>query len=1651
MGNNIDLGAYETDGIVTCPSPLNLRSLAITGTSATFAWSPQGSESQWFFTLQAANGSLDTNISLTDTTVTVSGLSLNRNYTCFVRANCGSEYSIPSPQLTITTLCDSSTLTPLSAFTSYLPLDSTLVYGQTVDFSWSALPEATSYDFYLWKGNTMPTTPTVSGMTATTLSSYPLPEYERGAYYQWKVVAWNECINLTSPVHILRANPYPDLHVTSITHSAPVANQPMTVTWTVKNDGEGATPQGTTWTDYIWISGVDGVGGGFWYDVDEVLLAQTQNLTSLGAGETYTNSVTVTIPEDYIGGYYLFVMTDLYAVRDLNYYAAGLTGPPDPYTPSVTGNPYPYLSGTTRGSQTVAESHDADNFFYKVINILPPPSPDLRVTHVSHPVNAFSNSDITIGWTVSNMGSASATGGWYDDVYIQMGAELDMAEAHRLCRIKHNGGLEMDSSYQTSATVHLPITYAGTYNIFVVTDMLDSVYESIYESNNTTESQQTIDIVMSPLADLTVTSVTMPTTVSPRCSYPVSWTVQNGGAAATELARWRDALYLSTTPTYNSSTAIFLKYVDHNGVIGIDSSYTETTNITIPATLTGSYYLIVRTDYLDSIFEYTNEDNNERASTAPAQVVLPDLVVSSVQFENSVSVGDTLHVHAYLKNIGQGSVYGYVKTRFNAGGAWVEKGAQCDLASGDSILVACLLKQPCVSTTQGVLTIQTDFDSQMQESNESNNTKTIAYTVNRADLTATAISYADTGWSGTSMPVTIDLGNVGTVSLNDTVELTMYISTSSTSYSATAANRVLNSKEWMHLAADSSILLVKNVTLPNGIEGNYYLHLVVDPANRICESNEENNVTHASTAMYVNLSPYPDLIVRNLDVPDTLSVGQTVSFNFNLINQGIAAAHGSLTTKVFMSLGATYGSAPLLEVATLQQTVNIAVDDTMPSIVTGMIPTNATAGFYYFYAVTDYTNAFYEHTGESNNTVRSALTFVQLYPLDLAIDSISGPTTVDWGQHVTYTLFVTNNTDVPTSAQRWVDRLYLTLDGAIQTNSTYVDQNHTTTLLPGESYQVSFDLTIPFGAPNTLYLVGICDFNRNNPDINVANNQLAKPITVNAVPTPDLQVSDVEVIGDVVSGQPFQLAYTVTNVSATPVAQQRWADRVTMSYTTTLNSTSQQLVLTPKEMALTAGGSYRDTIDVTVPLPNQGARYLLVQANAQLNFYETVQENNLVVLPITITLPPPGDLVVSRIATPDTVVSGRQTAFHWTVANVGANDITGTGLSSLLYLSSDDVFDANDRLLGRTGWGQMTLASGDTLAEQLTARISGVSEGNYYLIANTDVRNAFYEDNENNNTTVSTLPFFVKVRELPFNTPLVDTIYNGAPNDYKINVGTHRNETVHIHVESNDSLHGAVNMVYVSYNRVGDNLSYNFSTIGQYTANPELYIPSTRSGYYGVSLYGSLPSDSMQIVTITADILPFELRSINPTEGGNNGNVTIEMTGSRFRPDMKVWMLHQGDTLFADTLIYSSYYQAFAQFNLDGADTGLYSMGVLNYCEGEAMLTDVFHVTEGSPDGLSYHMVFPNSPRPNRTISMMLEFGNTGNTDIEGAVLEVQSVGGTYISLTPEGLGEQRTVLLIPLTIEGEPEGLLRPGSYGTVTIFGYTAGTLVFAIKQVQ
>ena len=81
----------------------------------------------------------------------------------------------------------------------------------------------------------------------------------------------------------------------------------------------------------------------------------------------------------------------------------------------------------------------------------------------------------------------------------------------------------------------------------------------------------------------------------------------------------------------------------------------------------------------------------------------------------------------------------------------------------------------------------------------------------------------------------------------------------------------------------------------------------------------------------------------------------------------------------------------------------------------------------------------------------------------------------------------------------------------------------------------------------------------------------------------------------------------------------------------------------------------------------------------------------------------------------------------------------------------------------------------------------------------------------------------------------------------------------------------------------------------------------------------------------------------------------------------------------------------------------------------------------------------------------MLEFGNIGNVDLHSQVLEISSDGGCPIALRPEDVHLNQRVLHIPLTIEGEPEGLLRPGSYGTINIYTYTSSILLFSVKPVE
>lgn len=1653
----VDIGCSESMDESNCPSVVNLVADNITTNSARLTWHPVGNESQWVVAY-GMEGEQPTSVTVNSTTYNLTGLVFNRNYTAKVRSVCGdglmSIFSIPA---NFQTTCDPSILTPLSDFGVMSPSDNSMVYEDRVDFSWAALPEATSYDFYIWlDGNEMPTTPTRSGLMQPGINEVPLPNFAHGNYYHWKVVAWNECISKSGPVMTIQVNPYPDLHVSAVDYSNPVATQQMTVTWTVSNDGEGNTPPGQTWNDYIWISPVDGVGDGFWYNVSEVLLATVPNLNSLDAGQSYQNSTTVTIPEGYIGSYFLFVFTDQRNVRDINYTPTGQTTFPNPYTPSADGNPYHYLSGIVKGFSwnhiEELPNHEYDNFFYKVITILPPPSPDLVVSSVVHGGDAISGNSTNITWTVANNGEAPAAGSWTDVVYLSRDTILDTEEDLRLGRFVHQGPLAAGDQYQRTEQVTIPVEYSGPYYYIVVTDNNNNIFEGIGEQNNKGLSQP-ITVTLTWLTDLEISSVELPTSVSPNGTYTCRFTVANNGSSPTYTNSWTDAIYISTEPVFNIATAIPLTSTYHFGVLDADASYTVQENVTIPDTLTQAFHWFVVIDNQNRVFEYDAEDNNIYAHPQIVTVQLPDLQVSNIEMPEVVNPNENVRVSWTVRNNGPGNLESRSFTDnmlFNGSSFYSVNATLISLAAGDSLVRVASLQLPCGLSSSAEFAIQTESQQHISESNENNNTHTIPVTITTPDLELSELTIpAGDAWSGAAAELSYTITNNGNVTASHAqVVDKIYFNTSADSFQE--SDLIDTFAHALNLAPQASANYFHTVTLPNGINGTYHYHIVCNANNTICENGLLTNNTANSRSVRVHLSPSPDLVITRVSAPENVYMGTDFQLTYTIKNQGNAALRNTnVMQKFYYSMSsATYDTNNLL--AKRYDYLTLGSNDSATLVTYVSLPSNISPYRYYIHAVTDAGNIVYEHNAEDNNTNVSNSLVASVYQLDMLLSEISGPDVVQWGQSVTYRLHVVNGTNLPSLAENWQDVLYLSEDQTLQNSDRLLrTEVHRTRLESNADYWVDMPVTIPFGAPASAYLIGITNFNNENPDINPSNNLLKKTITVNSVPTPDLAVEDVVILDAVSSGQPARIAYKVTNIGEVPITDETWNDKLFLSSNDTYESSDVQLRTGEhSNITLAPGEFYRDTLDFTIPLPNNGSLYLLLMTNTTNTPYESNQTNNTVAAPVNVILPPPGDLVVRDVTCENTIESGQMLHATWNILNIGDNTMSGNGLKSLVYASSDTVFDANDRLLGNVT-NAINLPIDQNVQQNLAFRINGLRPGNYYLIVKTDVTNAFNEANDDNNTGYSAMPFAVTIRPLPFNTDVADILVNNEVSDFMLNVEDNVNQTVRIHVTSADS--NSVNMIYVTYNDMGDNLNYTYSTIGQFTANPELYIPATKPGFYGVNIYGSARSGNPQNVVVRADILPFELHSVNASHGGNTGEVTVELTGSRFRPGMIVSLRNDTEEIVADSLIYVNYYQCFAKFDLTNHTPGVYDVVALNNCEGEAILHDGFTIENGVPSGLSYNLIFPSSPRPNRNVVMLLEFGNTGNVDLHDQVLEITSIGGSYIALTPEGISQHRTVLQVPLSIDGEPEGLLRPGSYGTINIYGFTAGALLFTIKPVE
>ncbi len=406
--------------------------------------------------------------------------------------------------------------------------------------------------------------------------------------------------------------PYSALDVSDVTADATaLSGQPINLSWTVANNGIGATDQ-VQWNDNVYVSSDPTGATGMQF------LGSFTHVGALGVGDGYTRNVQVTLPEALSGTQYLFV---------------------------ETGGPYQfiYTSGDQGRSGPVQ------------VTYVPPPAVNLDVLSVTGPTTALDSSTALVTWTVENNGPDDASGFWTDSVYLAPNGNF--SQAVDLGDFQYTYGLQAGKQYTRTEQVTLPST-PGIYEFYVLADSGKVLADTNFASNLLASAPLTI--TLTPRPDLEVTSLTVPQLVTEAGVVDVQWQVTNLGQAATPTgqSQWTDAVYLSQTNTLQAG-AILLGTLPNGTALGVGQSYASSDQFTLPVGIAGNVYIIVEADSQDQVNEGPLHGNNTTAAAMAVNASRPAARPGDVERLRAFDGfdGNDITVHYQVTNLGTGPTY----------------------------------------------------------------------------------------------------------------------------------------------------------------------------------------------------------------------------------------------------------------------------------------------------------------------------------------------------------------------------------------------------------------------------------------------------------------------------------------------------------------------------------------------------------------------------------------------------------------------------------------------------------------------------------------------------------------------------------------------------------------------------------------------------------------------------------------------------------------------------------------------------------------------------------------------------------------------------------------------------------------------------------
>jgi len=990
---------------------------------------------------------------------------------------------------------------------------------------------------------------------------------------------------------------YPNLVVNSV--SAPptaFSSQSVTVNWTVHNIGSGST-NSAGWIDRVYLS-LDSI-----LDNNDVLLGAVQNPSYLNAGDSYSSTLTATLPQGTSGNYRFLVVTD----------AAGNVTEPGGETDNLAASSITAVTLT--------------------------PPPDLVVSSVSAPTQVFSGQQLQVGWTVLNQGfGGTGAATWTDQVYVSFnGPQLD-ANSRLLATVTHNGALANGGSYSVAAlNVTLPVGISGTAYFIVRTDSGNQVYENVFDSNNVSTAPAVSTVLLTPPPDLAVSNIGTANSAVVGQPLTVTYSVTNQGSTATPNNSWSDSIYLSADQTLSPGTDLLLGTRTRTGVLATGQSEALSYTFTLPSSLAGSYYLIVQSDSGNQVFEL-DKANNTAAGAVQFNVSQsrPDLVVHDATISGQSLAGQAISLAYSVTNSGQAptpvnswadSIYLSSDATYDATDVLLSKTVRTGiLVSGQTESRATDVQLPLNLVGARYLIVITDSGNTVVESNEANNTVAIPLTISAGapDLRVGSFSPrlgTNPVLVGSSLAFDYRIDNPGAGATSGASWVDRLV-LSQDDIVGNADDILLGSyAEAGVLAAGASLTRSSmNFSIPLATPaGSYKLFLQTDSGNTFAESDETNNL---STGVPITISTTPiggvgaaDLQVSAVTAPATASSDATLSVAWTVANNGsVRTGATSWADTVWLSangvidanaikLGSFTRSSPLDAGQSYSRTADFTLGIDL-------------SGSYTVIVQTDAANAVFEGAAENNNTRSSApATTITLSPTaDLQVTNVSPPAQISSGRSFELSWTVAN-VGAGAASGAWTDSVYLSLDQVFDPLSDIYlgHSDHADGLNAGQQYSASASFNVPAALGGNYYVFVVADASNAVHERNAENNNInhaAQPVNIVHIPPADLVVGDITIPANSSPGQSATITFTINNNGQNP-ANGAWTDALYISSDGTWDAGDALFGRALHLGNVAAGGSYTTTLTANLPGLLPGNYKVIVRSDIRNNLVESNENNNL--------------------------------------------------------------------------------------------------------------------------------------------------------------------------------------------------------------------------------------------------------------------------------------------------------------------------------------------------------------------------------------------------------------------------------------------------------